>query len=84
MHQSILINSNFIVTQDLQEGELVLLRNSARDGRKGDKLNKRWLGPYTVDEVLGKGLYRLANPNTGRVLKKAVNGCRYVNKDYIT
>ena len=49
--------------QDLQ-GELVLLCNSARDGRKGDKLNKRWLGPYRVDEVLEKGLYRLANPNT--------------------
>ena len=70
-----------IVTQDLQEGELLLLRNSARDGKKGDKLNKRWLGPYRVDAVLGKGLYQLANPNTGRVLKKAVNGCRYANKD---
>jgi len=50
----------------------VLLRNSVRDGRKGDKLNKRWLGPYKVEEVLGKGVYQLANPNTGRVLKKAV------------
>ena len=56
----------------------MLLRNSARDSRKGDKLNKRWLGPYRVEEVLGKGVYLLANPNTGRVLKKAVNGCRYV------
>ena len=35
------------------------LRNSARDGRKGDKLSKQWLGPYKVSEVLGKGLYRL-------------------------
>ena len=53
------------------------LRNSARDGRKGDKLSKRWLGPYKVSEVLGKGLYRLANPKTGQVLKKAYNRCRY-------
>ena len=56
----------------------MLLRNSVRDGRKGDKLNKRWLGPYKVEEVLGKGVYQLTNPNTGRVLKKAVNGCRYI------
>ena len=26
----------------------VLLRNSATDGRKGDKLAARWLGPYTL------------------------------------
>ena len=64
--------------QDLELGTLVLLRNSVRDGRKGDKLNKRWLGPYKVEEVLGKGVYQLTNPNTGRVLKKAVNGCRYI------
>ena len=55
----------------------MLLRKSARDGRKGDKLAKRWLGPYKVEEAIGKGLYRLAKP-TGRVLKKTFNGCRYV------
>ena len=55
----------------------MLLRNSARDGRKGDKLAKRWLGPYKVEEAIGKGLYRLAKP-TGRVLKKTFNGCRYI------
>ena len=56
----------------------MLLRNSARDGRKGDKLAKRWLGPYRVEEAIGKELYRLANPTTGRVLNKVFNGCRYV------
>ena len=35
-------------------GLLVLLRNSARDGRKGDKMSKRLLGPY-----------RLTNTTTG-------------------
>ncbi len=57
----------------------MLLRNSARDDRKGDKLAQHWLGPYRVKEAIGKGLYRLANPTTGRVLKKAFNGCRYVH-----
>ena len=63
--------------QDLEQGALVLLRNSAKDGRKGDKLRKRWLGPNRIREVLGKGLYKLSNPNTGCVLKNTVNGCRY-------
>ena len=58
-------------------GTLVLLRNSARDGRKGDKLAKRWLGPYRVNASLGKGIYRLENYSTGHILKKAINQCRY-------
>ena len=36
--------------QELEVGILVLLRNSAKDGRKGDKLAKRWLGPYIIEE----------------------------------
>ena len=51
---------------------MVLLRNSARDGRKGDKLARRWLGPYRIHAFLGKGVYKLENIS-GRVLKKAVN-----------
>ena len=62
--------------QELQPGALVLLRNNARDGRKGDKLVKRWLGPYRITEHIGKGVYRLSNPATGRALKKTFNGCR--------
>lgn len=54
----------------------MLLRNSARDGRKGDKLAARWLGPYKIEAVLEKGVYRLSNPTSGRILKKAHNGCR--------
>lgn len=56
---------------------LVLLRNSARDGRKGDKLAIRWLGPYKIAECLDKNTYRLLNPASGRTLKKIFNGCRY-------
>ena len=57
-------------------GAMVLLRNSARDGRKGDKLAQRWLGPYQIEEHMGKGVYRLKNPSTSRILKKAYNSCR--------
>ena len=55
---------------------MVLLRNSQRDGRKGGKLQQRWLGPYRVQESVGKGMYKLLNPSTGKALKKVVNVCR--------
>ena len=32
----------------------MLMRNSARDSRKGDKLAQRGLGPYKVEEQLEK------------------------------
>ena len=35
-----------------------------------------WLGPYTVKESVGKGMNKLQNPETGKVLKKVVNVCR--------
>ena len=54
-------------------GTKVLLRNSQRDGRKGGKFEKRWLGPYVIKQYLDKGVYKISNPLTGRVLKKAVN-----------
>ena len=63
--------------QLLKCGDKVLLRNAQRDSRKGGKFNKRWLGPYTINDYLGKGiiLYKLENAVTGHVLKKAVNVC---------
>lgn len=63
---------------------LVLLRNSARDGRKGNKFAKRWLGPYKIKETTGKNVYRLFNPTTGHTLKKAINGCRYLQHTVFT
>lgn len=48
---------NYICRNLINVGALVLLRNSARDGRKGDKLAKRWLGSYRVNEHVGKGVY---------------------------
>ena len=66
----------YIFHVELNPGVLVLLRNSKKDGRKGDKLVKRWLGPYQVEEVLGKGVYKLSNPTSGKTLRNAVNGSR--------
>ena len=65
-----------LLLQKLKPGSMVLLRNSARDGRKGGKFLARYLGPYEIIEDLGKGVFRLHNPTTGLVLKKSVNACR--------
>ena len=56
----------------------MLLKNSRKESRKGDKLAPRWVGPYTIHESLGKGVYRLSNPKTGFGLVNgaAVNQCR--------
>ena len=56
---------------------MVLLRNSARDGRKGDKLAQRWLGPYKIKDAFGKNMYALTNSQNGRDLKRVINECRY-------
>ena len=55
---------------------MVLVRNSARDGRKGDKLAKRWLGPYCIKADLGRGVFQIASLKTGKILKKAFNSSR--------
>ena len=39
-------------------------------------MKARWLGPYAIEESLGKGVYRISNVSTGLVLKKGVNQCR--------
>jgi len=40
-------------------GDRVMQYNRRGDARKGDKLNKRYDGPYVISEVMNKGLYRL-------------------------
>ncbi|KAL5477308.1 hypothetical protein EMCRGX_G024090 [Ephydatia muelleri] len=62
--------------KELAIGALVLMRNSAKDSKKGDKMAQRWLGPYKVVQILEKGVYKQQNPSTGKNLKKCVNGCR--------
>ncbi|XP_021354150.1 uncharacterized protein K02A2.6-like [Mizuhopecten yessoensis] len=45
--------------QDLAVGEKVLVKNSRRINRKGDKIMSKWVGPYTIAECVGKGVYKL-------------------------
>ena len=40
--------------------------------RKGSKLVDKFLGPYTINRHVGKGLYELRN-KSGKVLQKKVN-----------
>ena len=54
----------------------MLLRNSARDGRKMAKFQSRYLRPYEIIEDLGKGAFRLCNPSTALLLKESVNAYR--------
>ena len=56
--------------------QMVLLRNSQRESNIGGKMKLRWLGPYFIHEVLGKGVYCLSNLKSGVVLKTAANQCR--------
>ena len=39
-------------------------------------MKPRWLGPYIIEEDLGKGVFRISRQKTGVVLKKCVNQCR--------
>ena len=52
-------------------GDKVLRYNRRRDTRMGDKLGNRFMGPYQIHEVLGRGVYRLKDGET--VLKQIVN-----------
>ena len=39
----------------IKVGDLVLLRNRRQAGRKGNKLDRRYLGPYMVETISTKG-----------------------------
>ena len=51
------------------------MENTQQKQRKGGKLRDRWLGPYTINRNLGKGVYELRN-SSGRVLKMKCNIAR--------
>lgn len=61
---------------DIKVGDNVLVHNTRKTTRKGEKLSKNWNGPYVVENVLGKGTYSLSG------LKHAINGNRL--KLYVT
>ena len=60
------------VQGELSIGTRVWLENTAQKQRKGGKMDPVWLGPYTINRSLGKGLYELKN-GTGEILKKKAN-----------
>ena len=69
----------------MKPGTLVLLRNSAMDGRKGNKFRMRYQGPFEIFQDLGKGIFKLRNSKTGIILKKTQNASRlklYRKKDH--
>ena len=39
----------------------MLVKNSKKDSKKGDKQMKNWTGPFRIHEDLGKGTYRLCD-----------------------
>ena len=52
-------------------GQKVMKYNRRRDTRMGDKLAQRFTGPFTVHEILGKGVYRLMDGD--KIMKQVVN-----------
>ena len=60
--------------ETFEEGAEVLTENTAQKQRKGGKLHvaDKFLGPYTINRHMGKGLYELRN-KSGKVLQKKVN-----------
>ena len=52
-------------------GDKVIKYNRRRDTRMGNKLDKRYTGPYEVHEVLGKGVYRLRDGD--KILSQVAN-----------
>ena len=51
------------------------MENTQQKQRNGGKLSDRWLGPYTINRNLGKGVYELKN-SSGKVLKTKCNIAR--------
>ncbi|MEJ1821211.1 hypothetical protein, partial [Escherichia coli] len=49
-----------VKTRQFQVGDLVLRNNEVSKAAQLGKLEATWEGPYRVDEVLGKGAYKLA------------------------
>ena len=45
-------------------GSVVLKKDFSRKKRKGGKMDEKWLGPFTIVGILGKGLYHLQAVDT--------------------
>ena len=47
--------------EKLKVGTEVHLENTAQQQRKGGKMEPAWMGLYTINRCIGKGLYELKN-----------------------
>nr|KYP58843.1 Retrotransposable element Tf2 [Cajanus cajan] len=54
-----------VVPRDFVVGDLVLKR--AQLTQMKNKLSPKWVGPYKIDDVVGKGAYRLRTLDGGRI-----------------
>ena len=64
----------------IKEGDKVLLRNLKRDDRKGGKVSKPWLGPYTCQNLYKNNCCQLQS-NDGTLLKKKYN-LKHIGKNF--
>jgi hypothetical protein len=54
-------------------GSLVLKKDFRRKKRRGGKLDFRWNGPYKIVSSLGRGLFKLEENSSGKIVDR-VNG----------
>ena len=68
-----------------QQGQQVLKKDFMRKKRRGGKLDSRYLGPFTISKMLGRGTYQLTCADgstvraTGAHLKVTGNSCAHAN-----
>ena len=55
-------------------GSIVLKKDFTRRKRKGGKMDEKWVGPYRIVSVLGRGLYRLVEVSDPTKIITRVNG----------
>lgn len=62
----------FYFMQHFKKGDLVMMKNARKEGRKGGKMEPPWSGPYEIYDVHESGLYTLKNKH-GKLLKKKIH-----------
>ena len=63
-----------ISSETFQVGDKMLMKDHKRKKRKGGKMGYKWLGPYSIKQILGNGLYSVKDLCTKQVIQR-VNGC---------
>ena len=53
-------------------GSLVLIKNTKKLSKKGDKMEPNWMGPYEVAECIGSNNYRLRRIDGKQLLLKSM------------